>query len=217
MPANRLSISPVTPSNKTPGPRSAMTRQAILVAARARFASQGYERASVRAIAGDAGIDPSMVIRYYGSKGALFLAAADIDLRLPALAEVDEDRLGETLSRHFLERWEGGLNDDALVFLLRTAATHEAAAELMRHVFEDQVMAAVASRLGEDADVARRAALVGSQVLGMAFCRYVLRLEPLASMEPDLLVADLSGTIQRYLCEPLPPGRSDTPTASDDD
>src|SRR5436190_14098251 len=87
--------------------RSDATRAAILGAARERFAADGYERATIRAIAADAGIDPAMVMRYYGSKDRLFAAAAEFDLRLPDLTSVPRTRLGETLVGHFLDRWEG--------------------------------------------------------------------------------------------------------------
>src|SRR3954467_12470767 len=91
--------------------RSDQTRAAILAAARRRFAADGFERTTIRAIAADAGIDPSMVMRYYGSKDGLFAAAADIDLQLPELATVPRENLGETLARHWVELWEGGLSD----------------------------------------------------------------------------------------------------------
>src|SRR5581483_12081414 len=98
--------------------RSDATRAAILTAARERFAADGYERATIRAIAADAGIDPAMVMRYYGNKEKLFAAAAEFDLDLPDLAAVRPQRLGATLVGHFLHRWE---RDDALVALLRAA------------------------------------------------------------------------------------------------
>lgn len=186
------------------GLRSAPTRQAILIAARARFASEGYERTTVRAVASDAGIDPSMVMRYYGSKQGLFAAAADIDLRLPSLHGVAPDRLGEVLARHFLSLWEGSHHDDALVILLRTATTHEGAAQRMREVFDQQAVPTISAALS-GTDGPRRAGLVGSQLLGVALCRYVLRLEPIASQDPQQLADDIATTIQRYLTGSLAP------------
>ena len=85
--------------------RSDATRAGILRAARARFASDGYQKATIRAIAADAAIDPSMVMRYYGNKSQLFAAAVDIDLRLPEIGSLPPERLGESLVRHFLHRW----------------------------------------------------------------------------------------------------------------
>jgi AcrR family transcriptional regulator len=161
----------------------------------------------VRAIAADAGIDASMVMRYFGSKEGLFAAAADIDLRLPSLKDVRRDRLGEVLARHFVSVWEGGSNDEALIFLLRTAPTHQAASERMREIFAQQVRPGIGSLAGGGPDGARRAGLVASQLLGVALCRYVLRLEPIVSQDPGQLIADIAETLQRYLTGPLSPAR----------
>ncbi|MEH1099453.1 TetR/AcrR family transcriptional regulator [Micromonospora sp. CPCC 205561] len=176
--------------------RSDATRAAILRAARERFAADGYERATIRAIAAEARIDPSMVMRYYGSKEGLFAAAAEFDLRLPELTDVPPERLGELLVRHFLDRWE---NDETMAALLRTAATNPAAAERMRGICADQLGTAVARVAPDPAQAPRRAGLVASQILGLALTRYVLRLPPVADADPAELVAWVAPTIQRYL------------------
>ncbi|WP_433653326.1 TetR family transcriptional regulator [Micromonospora zamorensis] len=176
--------------------RSDATRAAILRAARERFAADGYERATIRAIAADAQIDPSMVMRYYGSKEGLFAAAAEFDLRLPDLAAVPPEQLGETLVRHFLTRWEG---DETLVALLRAASTNPVAAERMRGIFADQLTAAVATFGTDPTTTARRAGLVASQILGLAYTRYVVRLPPMVDTTPQDLVSWVAPTLQRYL------------------
>jgi AcrR family transcriptional regulator len=181
--------------------RSDATRAAILRAARERFAADGYDRATIRAIAADARIDPSMVMRYYGSKEGLFAAAAEFDLRLPDLAGAPADRIGEALVRHFLDRWEG---DETLVALLRTAATNPGAAERMRGIFADQLGAAVAPLDPDPVTAGRRAGLVASQILGLAFTRYVVRLPPLVDVPPAELVGWVAPTVQRYLTGPAP-------------
>ncbi|MDG4862133.1 helix-turn-helix domain containing protein, partial [Streptomyces sp. T-3] len=82
-----MAETPTTGGNAAPAKarRSDATRAAILAAARERFAADGYERATIRAIARDAGIDPSMVMRYYGNKEGLFSAAAEFDLQFGEL------------------------------------------------------------------------------------------------------------------------------------
>ncbi|MFF0654772.1 MULTISPECIES: TetR family transcriptional regulator [Micromonospora] len=185
--------------------RSDATRAAILRAARERFAIDGYDRATIRAIAADARIDPSMVMRYFGSKEGLFAAAAEFDLHLPDLTEVPPERLGDTLIRHFVRRWEA---DGTLVALLRAAATNPGAAERMRGVFADQLAAAVARSVADPATAARRAGLVASQILGLALTRYVVRLPPVVDLDPEELAAWVGPTIQRYLTQPLPPSRA---------
>ncbi len=176
---------------------SAETKAVILAAARKRFAESGFERATIRAIAADANIDPSMVMRYFGSKDQLFAAAADFDLQIPDLSDVDRVQLGARLVAHFLDRWE---RDEALVVLLRSSTTNVEAAKRMRKIFSSQLRPVIA-RLNPT-DAPRRAGLIASQVLGLALCRYVLRLPPVVGMSRDEIVAWLGPTVQRYLVAP---------------
>lgn len=181
--------------------RSERTRNAILTAARRRFAADGYQRATIRAIAADAGIDPSMVMRYYGSKEGLFAAAADVALGLPDLSGLPVERRGEALVRHFLRLWEGGDRaNDVLAVLLRSAVTNEEAAARVREVFASQV----ATTLGASMDDGpTRAALIVSQLLGVALCRYIIRLPELTTLDADAVVAAYAPTVQRYMTEPI--------------
>ncbi|MEU3688309.1 TetR family transcriptional regulator [Streptomyces narbonensis] len=181
--------------------RSDATRAAILAAARERFASDGYERATIRAIARDAAIDPSMVMRYYGNKEGLFAAASEIDLDLPALGALPSRHIGAVLVTHFLDRWE---RDDVLTGMLRVGVTNTAGAERMRAVFAEQLGPIARGVCPDPAEAPRRAALVASQILGMALTRYVLRLPPAVEMSGDEVVAWLGPTVQRYLTAPEP-------------
>jgi AcrR family transcriptional regulator len=183
--------------------RSDQTRAAILAAARRRFAADGFERTTIRAIAADAEIDPSMVMRYYGSKDGLFAAAADLDLHLPDLATVPREQLGETLARHWVELWEGDLADELLIVLLRSAITNENAAEQLRTVFGAQVATAMAAVVDDPAEAPIRAGLVSTQMLGLALCRHILRLPPVVALDAEMLIASISDTVQRYLTGPL--------------
>lgn len=176
------------------GRRSDATKEAILAAARERFAGDGYERATIRAIAAEAGIDPAMVMRYFGNKEKLFAAAAEFDLRLPDLTETPREELGRRLVGHMIDRWDG---DETLMALLRAAVTNPAAAERMREIFAAQLGPAV--QAVAPGDVFVRAGLLATQVLGLALTRYVLRLPPVVAMDKDAVVAWLGPTLQRYL------------------
>ncbi|MBF6172402.1 TetR/AcrR family transcriptional regulator [Nocardia blacklockiae] len=178
--------------------RSDATRAAILEAARRRFAEDGFRKATIRAIAADAGIDPSMVMRYYGNKEGLFDAALDVDLSLPDLTAADPDTLGELLARRFLELWDTSPGNEILLTLLRSAVTDEAVVQRVQQIFAQQVMPVVL-RFGEPADAPRRAGLIATQVLGLALCRYVLRLPPVVALTERQIVADIGATLQRYL------------------
>lgn len=182
--------------------RSRPARESILHAARARFAAEGFDRATVRGIAAEAGVDPSMVMRYFGTKRQLFALATDFDLRLPALADVPRDELGRTLATHLLARWE---HDDALKILLRTAVTDDEAAARMRTIFAEQLAPMVAGLGVDPAEVPDRAGLVAAQALGVALTRYVLCLPPVVAMTPDELVDWLAPVVQRYLVQPRHP------------
>ncbi|MEV6064060.1 TetR family transcriptional regulator [Nocardia asteroides] len=181
----------------SPVRRSDATKAVILDAARARFAVDGYAKATIRAIAADAEIDPSMVMRYFGSKDGLFAAAVQIDLDLPDLAATPPGAIGEVLVRRFLAIWEG--HDNAvMLILLRSAITDDKVADRVRAIFAEQVLPAVL-RFGDPADAPRRGGLVVTQLLGIALCRYILRLPPVVEMRPDQLIADVSPVIQGYL------------------
>ncbi|PRY02262.1 TetR family transcriptional regulator [Allonocardiopsis opalescens] len=176
--------------------RSDATRAAILAAARERFAAEGYERATIRAIAADASIDPSMVMRYFGSKEKLFALAAEFDLRLPDLTAVPREELGRALVTAFVRRWE---DDESLMALLRAGATNPAAAERMRGIFAGQV-APVAVRVCPDpAEAPLRAGLCATQILGLALCRYVLRMPPVVAMSSAEIIDWVGPTLQRYI------------------
>jgi AcrR family transcriptional regulator len=178
--------------------RSDRTKAAILKAARDRFAAQGYERTTIRAVASDAGIDPSMVMRYFGNKAQLFDATLAIDLRLPDLSAVPADELARTLVRHFLERWEGDPADDALLVLLRSAVTNEHAAARMHEIFAAQVAPALAGAMGKES-ASRRAGLVSAQLLGLGLTRYLLCLPAVTALTREEIEDGLAPAVTALL------------------
>ena len=195
------------PALGTGGPRSEGTRRAILGAARATFAARGYEQTTIRAVAARAGVDASMVMRYFRSKAGLFTAAVTMDLQVPDLRSVSANRRGELLVRHFISRWEDPLHDDELIALLRTGVTSETVAERLQTVLSQLITEPIAALANERA--AERGTLIAAQLLGLALCRYILRFEPLASLSADEVVAAVAPSVQRYLTLPAasPPAR----------
>jgi AcrR family transcriptional regulator len=181
--------------------RSQTTRDGVLAAARRAFAAHGYERATVRAIAADAGVDASMVIRYYRSKDELFMAATDIDLALPDLTRVPHGERGAVLARRFVALWDEPATGEVLTLLLRSAPTSARAADRIRDIFASQVLGMVRrlkahgpsdaptvvadpawqSNDSNDDPAIRRAAALGSFILGSALARYILALPPMAT------------------------------------
>jgi AcrR family transcriptional regulator len=182
--------------------KSDTTRARIIEAARERFRKEGYERATIRKVARDAKIDPSMVMRYFESKRGLFDAAMTVELRIPDLSHHPKHKLGEALITHFLNRWEEP-DDDSLQLLLRSSASNEEAAERLRLVFRDQIVGLVARLRGEEAMSRDIAALIATQTIGLAYARYILKLPPLVAMPRETIIRVIGATIQRYLDNPL--------------
>jgi AcrR family transcriptional regulator len=180
--------------------KSDRTRAEILAAAQSLFAERGYDATTIRDIAARAAIDPAMVIRYFRNKDDLFARAASIRLDLPDLRNVDPSRIGETLARRFIDLWEGPGSGTEMAILLRSAASNDFAAKKVREVFAAQVGKAIAA-IGPQDTAGRRAGLVASQLLGLALCRYILKLPPVVTLPQEDIVRDIGATLQRYITD----------------
>jgi AcrR family transcriptional regulator len=161
------------------------------------FAAHGYGGTTIRAVAAQADVDASMVMRYFQSKAGLFTAAITMDLQVPDLRSVPASGQGELLVRYFINRWEDPATDDEMIALIRTAATSETVAEKLQTVVSQLVTQPIADLGVEQA--AERGTFIVAQLLGLALCRYILRMEPLASLPPDAVVAALTPSVQQYL------------------
>jgi AcrR family transcriptional regulator len=193
------------------------TRQSILDAARQVFAERGFDQASIRAIAAGAGVDPALVHHYFGTKDKLFLATmnAPIDPAelLPRALDGPRDQAGERLIRLVLGVWDSPAGV-AAVALMRSAMSNDWTARLMREFVVTQVLRRVVAELTLDpTEAPLRTSLVASQISGLAVTRYILKVEPLASASPEIIVAAIGPTVQRYLTGELP-GVFDAPAAA---
>lgn len=187
--------------------RSQPTRDRILAAARRAFAADGFEHTTVRGIAAAAGCNPALVIRYYGSKEALFAAALAFDLELPPVDEGPREALGERLAAHFLDRWERQLADNELVALLRAGVNHEGARQRMVAIFDTQLTETIRRACGDHTAPAR-AALIASHLLGLGLTRYILKFPAAVDLTKETIVRSVGRTIQAYLTGPLPSSRA---------
>ncbi|MDX1659933.1 MAG: TetR family transcriptional regulator [Nitriliruptorales bacterium] len=189
-------------------PGESTAREDILAAARRRFAEEGFRGATIREIAADAEVDPALVHHYFGPKRELFAAVMAFpvspEVVVDALAEVTLDTAGEELLRTFLGIWDEPEFHDRMRILIRSAISDEASARMLREFVVESILAPLLVRLGAD-DVRRRASLVASQLVGLAFIRHLIHLEPVASMPADEVVASIAPTIHRYLTCELPP------------
>jgi AcrR family transcriptional regulator len=187
-------------TGRRPGPNR--TRAAIVRAARAAFAERGYDAVSIRSVARDAGVDPALVHRFYGSKEALFIAAMELPVAPSALVAgllaEGVDRLGERLVRTFLELFDRPEAFAPFLALIRGAVSNERAAALLREFVTREVLGRLAAAASPDRPDLR-AGLAGSQIVGLAMARYVVRIAPLAGADRETVVKCVGPAIQRYL------------------
>jgi AcrR family transcriptional regulator len=173
------------------------TRSTILATAQSQFGASGFERTTIRSIASAAGVDPALVMYYFGSKAHLFAAATQLDITFPDLSHVAPDRVADLVLPVFVDVWGP---DGPFLPLLRSAATNRAAADALLEVFVNQVTPALAAVAPDRAR--ERAALVGSQLLGIAVARYILGVPPLAGMDDATLTDWLRPVLAYYLAGP---------------
>lgn len=179
--------------------RAEETKGDILAAARRLFASEGYERTTIRAVATIAGVDPALVMHYFSNKDTLFAAAARLDMPVPDLTGVDPARVVDALFPMFVAAWS---SDGPMLSLLRAAASRPSAAEALRAMFTEVVtptLAAVAVDRPSE-----RAALIGSHLVGIAVARMIIGTPPLVAMEDDALIDWLRPVLVYYLTAPTP-------------
>jgi AcrR family transcriptional regulator len=189
-------------------PGSPPNREAILEAARGYFERHGYDRATIRAIAAEAGVDPALVHHYFGSKDQLLVAALKLPVNprdvVPELLAGPVEGIGERLLRRVLSVWgDDWATGGNIIGLIRASITHEDAAQMIREFFTREII----GRLVEVLEVPQpslRVGLVASQLMGLAMARFIVRMEPIASADPEMLIACYAPTIQRYLTGPLP-------------
>jgi AcrR family transcriptional regulator len=192
-------------------PGEAGTRDRIADAARRLFAERGFDRTSVRAVAAEAGVDPALVHHYFGTKQRLFIEAVDFPIdavsAIETLSVGDVNEAGERLVRFALRLWDDPAVLPRLLGVLRSAVTDEEAAKLLGVLFTRQGPVQLVRVLGAD-QPDLRAELVGTQLVGLAVARHVLRVEPLASADHETIVAAVGPTMQRYLTGDLRSTRS---------
>jgi len=188
----------------TPGPRDerGVLAARILAAAREAFAETGWAGTTIRAVARAADVDPALVYHYFGSKEGLLDAATNPPQRwLENIAKTwttPVPELGAALLRLMLGAWADEEIGPVLRSVLQTAAHEPSTREKLRRVVEASLMGV--SQLGVDErDRTVRSGLVASQIMGLAMMRYIWKIEPVASMSDDELVAAIAPNLQHYI------------------
>jgi AcrR family transcriptional regulator len=185
---------------RRPGPNT--TRQAVLDAARARFASDGFAATTIRLVAADAGVDASQVMQFFGSKDGLFAAVMSFPptalKRFDTAFEGPDEHLGERVVRAYLAAWEGPAEEsEPMMAMLRSAIANERAREQLRGFIQARLLDGTAGK--PDADAALRAALASAMLVGVITIRRIIGVPTLAEADTEQLVGVLAPAIQQVL------------------
>jgi AcrR family transcriptional regulator len=187
-------------------PGTSTTRQAILDAARALFARDGFTATTIRRVAADAAVDASLVIQFFRSKDELFAAVMSISpdalARFSTAFEGPDEHLGERVVRAYLDAWEG-TDSEPLMAMLRGAIANEQASAQLREFIQARLLDGVKSRaVGDDAAV--RAGLASSMLVGIVVGRRIVAVPTIANVDRETLVAIVAPAIQSVLTSGLP-------------
>lgn len=174
-----------------------------MTAAKQRFAEQGYEKTTLRQIATDAHVDPSMVLYLFGSKDGLFREAMkliiDPQRLVDAIAGGGADNLGTRLVRTYLGIWDDPETGASMVAMLSSATSNPDANQAFRDFMREYVLTAVSGALGGGPDTRLRAVLAATNMIGTVFLRYIMRVGPLAEVSTEEAVRMIAPSVQRYL------------------
>ncbi|MCV7371153.1 TetR/AcrR family transcriptional regulator [Mycolicibacterium arabiense] len=179
-----------------------VSRDAVLAAAKERFAHDGYEKTTLRAIAKDARVDPSMVLYLFGSKADLFKESLRLNIDPTLLASAmagAEGTIGERLVKQYFTIWEAPETASTMATMLQSATSNSDANEAFRTFMRNYVLTAVSGVIGGDEQARLRAMLAATSLVGTALMRYVMKVPPLATLPADDLARLLSPTVTRYL------------------
>jgi AcrR family transcriptional regulator len=182
-----------------------VSRDAVLSAAKRRFATDGYEKTTLRAIADDAHVDPSMVLYLFGSKGELFRESLRLILDPEVLVAAltgeagDDPDIGTRMVRTYLRIWETPDTAASMRAMLQSATSNTDANDAFRSFMQNYVLTAVSGVLGGGEQARLRAMLAASNLVGTAMLRYIIQVPPLATLSPDEVVVLIAPTVTRYL------------------
>ncbi|MGV9295092.1 MULTISPECIES: TetR/AcrR family transcriptional regulator [Amycolatopsis] len=184
-------------------PGQTETREAILAAARDLFGRNGYEGATIRAIAAEAGVNPALVHHFFGSKDQVFATAlhlpVDPGVVVAAILDGPRSDVGERLVRLFLTLWETPVSRDGFFGVLRSVSTTEQAADMLRGFIQGALLDKIAGAL----DIPPlRVTGIAAQLVGLAMVRYVIQVDPLARASHDEVLALIAPAVQQYIDRP---------------
>lgn len=187
-------------------PGESGTRAAILAAARKQFSTMGYDRASIRGIGKEAGVDPALVTHFFGSKQSLFASVVELPFDpavvIPRLVQGDRRQIGHRFATFLVGLLEQEQSRERVLGIVRAAASEPAAATIIRDLISSNLLQPMVEQIGTDRPDLR-AGMIGTQMVGLAMTRHVVGIEPLATASAATLIAVLTPIFQHLLTEPL--------------
>jgi AcrR family transcriptional regulator len=199
-------------------PGSSSSRQKILEVARLAFPANGYAGTSLRGIARDAGVDPSLIVQFFGSKAGLFAAVVEWPFDASQIGaqirDVPAERVGEYAARMFISHWDRDEHRNPIISLILAALADPAAAAMLREFITVNLTLPMLERVGADRPQFR-AALLASQLLGFGLSRYAMAFDALASAPNEDLVAALGASLQHTCTTPLTAARATVTRSAD--
>ncbi len=189
------------------------TRSAIVAEARRQFGEVGYGQTTLRNVASAVGVDPRLVLHYFGSKKGLFEAAIELpidpEVIVNAVLLAEGGDVGTRAAQFMLTVLDDPTRRQVFIGLLRAAISDPEAAPLIRDVLAERMLLPIARGVGAD-QPELRAAMMAAQVVGLAVARHIIGIEPLASAPHDVLARGLAPVVRHYLTgdwpDPLPGG-----------
>lgn len=179
------------------------TRDEVLRAAQKRFARDGFDGTSIRKVAGDAGVDPALVMQFFKSKDGLFAASLilsdEVQDRITAAFDGPHDRLGQNLTEAFLNLWEVSEDRPPLMAALRGAASNTYAAEQLGQFVQNRLVDVIGPKVGTGPEAARRAGLVLSMLMGLVLTRNMVIVPLTAELSRAEVAKIIAPTIQVLL------------------
>lgn len=177
------------------------TRARIIRAARELFAAAAYDRVSVRKIAAAAGVDAALINHYFGGKEKLFYAVVTYTINMDEvttmLTTTPREQLGESIIRYAEILWTSPAGQSYLATLRHAIASNATATW---SIISDAILPLSEYILDpDDPHRETRIALLVSQISGVATTRYLIGMEPMASLDTETLVKTVGPTLQRYI------------------
>jgi len=190
----------MTRSGRRPGAPD--TRERIVEVARRAFGARGYDATSLRSIATSAGVDPGLLVHYFGTKEGVFRAAIEAAVQpgqlFRGLDGLSSQDLAEQLVRRYLFVLDREESRDVVMGLIRSAVSNEHAANMLRDLLFQELFTSLEPVINAP-DAELRASLIVAQLVGIAVLRYVVRAERIVRVTDGEIVELVRPAIEQYL------------------